>query len=88
MTDDILLNYSSNSEQPMPLIVSQIFYLIVEFLSLQKRHDQFRDLSAFREQQAADICPRGRKIRNLAEIYSSHKVTASINILVDNIDIR
>ena len=32
-SDDILLNYSSNSEQPMPLIVSQIFYLIGEFLS-------------------------------------------------------
>ena len=37
-SDDILLNYSSNSEQPMSIIVSQIFYLIVEFLSLQKRH--------------------------------------------------
>jgi len=62
-SDDILLNYSSNSEQPMSIIVSQIFYLIGEFLSLQKRYDQFRDPSAIREQQAADICPRGRKIR-------------------------
>jgi hypothetical protein len=49
-------------------------------------HDQFRDPSAFREQQGATL-PRGRKIRNLAEIYSSYKVTATIKILVDNVDI-
>lgn len=36
-----------------PLLVSQIFYLIVRFFSLQRWSNQSRDLAAFHEQQAA-----------------------------------